>query len=193
MQLGQFGAIRNLRRTSLNITVEQAENFCNWFTERYNGVRRKKDPELVFRLPGADEWEYLASGGLRQSSYPWGGPYANNARGSWLCNFSPVEQRWILDYDDTTFLVDGITQDQIREAAGQDGYYVTAPVDSYFPNDYGLYNMAGNVAEMVSDRDVVKGGSWGSFVQKTTIQSEDPFEGPSPFVGFRMIASVVKK
>lgn len=171
----------------VNISRESAVAFCQWLEERYNSMRRRKYNKLKIELPTLEQWEYAARGGLRMSAYPWGGPYARNAKAQWLCNFNPVEERWILDRD-STFLRDGLTIEEIRAAGGQDGCLVTAPVKSYVPNGYGAYNMSGNVAEIVADKDVVKGGSWGSFEQYTQIHSQEEYKGPSPFVGFRFIA-----
>jgi len=172
----------------VNITTEQASAFCAWIEERYNGLKKRKYEELTFRLPTEKEWEYTASGGLSYNPYPWGGPYARNAKGSWLCNFNPVQERWVVDLNDSTYLRDGISLEQIRSCAGQDGVLVTAPVDSYHPNDFGVYNASGNVAEMVSDSPVVKGGSWASLVHFIHLKNKEAYSGASPYVGFRFMA-----
>ncbi|MBL4702959.1 MAG: SUMF1/EgtB/PvdO family nonheme iron enzyme [Flavobacteriales bacterium] len=172
----------------VNISREGAEAFCSWLEERYNGMSKKKYKKLEIKLPSLKEWEFVAAGDLQLSEYPWGGPYARNARGKWLCNFNPVEERWVLDLNDSTYLRSGITKEQIQGAAGQDGYMVTAPVDAYHPNNYGVYGASGNVAEMISDQDVVKGGSWGSMVYDTKIRAQEAYQGASPYVGFRFIA-----
>jgi gliding motility-associated lipoprotein GldK len=68
--------------------------------------------------------EYAARGGRDQTMYPWGGPYVRNAKGCSLANFKPGRG----DY-------------------GADGGVYPIRVSSYFPNDFGLYDMSGNVAE----------------------------------------------
>ena len=81
-----------------------------------------------FRLPTEAEWEYAARGGREIIKYPWGGPYTRNRNGCFLANFKPGRG----NYDD-------------------DGYPYTAPVNSFLPNNFNLYNMAGNVAEWCRD------------------------------------------
>ena len=81
-----------------------------------------------FRLPTEAEWEYGSRGGYEHKLYPWEGPYLRNSKGCFLANFKPGRGDYIAD-----------------------NFEYTAPVDSYFPNDYGLYNMPGNVAEWCQD------------------------------------------
>jgi gliding motility-associated lipoprotein GldK len=111
----------------VGVNWHQAKAFCNWrslYKENYwrniGNVSRTED----FRLPHEYEWEYAARGGRDANMYPWGGPYTRNSKGCMLANFKPLRSNY-----------------------GADGGVYPVRVDSYFPNDYGLYNMAGNVAE----------------------------------------------
>src|SRR6201996_3871563 len=110
----------------VGVTWRQARAFTVWRT-RYNRAysdKRHLAPRADYLLPTEAEFEYAARGGRIGTDYPWGGPYIKNAKGCLLANFKPGRG----NYSD-------------------DGGTYTVNVRSYFPNDYGLYNMAGNVAE----------------------------------------------
>lgn len=107
-----------------------AQAFANWRTHLYNQFRveAERAPVPRFRLPTEAEWEYAARGGFEHKIYPWEGPYTRNSRGCFLLNFKPGRGDYIAD-----------------------NFEYTCPVRSYWPNDYGLYCMPGNVAEWVED------------------------------------------
>ena len=113
----------------VGVSWEQAQAFCHWRTYLFNSyqIRNKGVRVQDYRLPTEAEWEYAARGGKALSMYPWGGNYIRTAKGCFLANFKP--QRG--NYTD-------------------DGYLITAKVASYPPNEYGLYDMAGNVSEWTS-------------------------------------------
>ena len=114
----------------VGVTWKQARAFSIWRSQYFNSYRKSAGVKAVqnFRLPTESEWEYAARGGLDLSSYPWGGPYIRNTRGCFMANFKPLRGNY---YDD--------------------GGIHTVPVYSYEPNDFGLYCMAGNVAEWTSN------------------------------------------
>ncbi len=175
----------------VGITWEQADAFCQWRTLYKNIYQKSKKRQNVsiFRLPSEAEWEYAARGGIDGAAFPWGGPYAKNDRGCFLANFKPLRGNYIAD---------------------QALYTVEA--DAYEPNDYNLYNMAGNVSEWVgssyepasydytasfnpdvNDPDnplkVVRGGSWKDvqyFLQVSTRDYEDKTI-PRSYIGFRTV------
>tara|TARA_B110000037_G_scaffold116992_1_gene134281 strand:- start:1097 stop:2671 length:1575 start_codon:yes stop_codon:yes gene_type:complete len=110
----------------VGVTWQQSNAFNVWRTQLLNSWRKAHFEAFVqdFRLPSETEWEYAARGGLDNNPYPWGGPYARNSRGCFLGNFKPIRGRYM-----------------------EDGGFHTVKASSYHPNDFGLYCMAGNVAE----------------------------------------------
>lgn len=71
--------------------------------------------------------------------------------------------------------------------------FYTAPVNSFFPNAIGLYNMSGNAAEMISVKGCTKGGSWNSLGGEIRIAYRLIFLQPSPEVGFRVFMKILEQ
>lgn len=126
----------------VGINWHQANEYCKWRTAIVNKTRLDEDPESflypAYRLPTEAEWEYAARGLLEEENYPWEGKSLRDAKGRFRANF----KRGRGDY--------------AGWAGGNglhftDSYMITAPVKSFYPNDFGLYNMAGNVAEWTMD------------------------------------------
>ena len=175
----------------VGVTWQQAKAFCAWRTLYKNAYQKDKGRQFVnsFRLPTEAEWEYAARGGLESGTFPWGGPYAKGDRGCFLANFKPNRG----DY-------------------AADGALYTVEAKSYDPNDYNLYNMAGNVSEWTdssydassyeyvstmnpnvtdhqNQRKVIRGGSWKDvayFLQVSTRDYEYADSARS-FIGFRTV------
>ena len=174
---------------ALGMSREGAKMYCKWFTEELQKIQGGIINTV--RLPSVYEWEWAASGGHKKSSYPWGGPYLRNSNGCFLANFKPGEKASNEKTLCTNQLKPELKKQNIFSA---DGAFHTAKVYSYNPNDYGLYCMSGNVAEMVSDENnkpATKGGSWTSVGQELQIiDGKDRFKGqtsPSVNVGFRPV------
>jgi formylglycine-generating enzyme required for sulfatase activity len=114
----------------VGVTWEQAKAFCNWRTKLHNDflASRREATLQDYRLPTEVEWEYAARGDRQSSMYPWGGYYPRAKDGSFMANFKPLRGNYV-----------------------EDGGMATMKVGSYDANDFGLYDMSGNVAEWTGD------------------------------------------
>jgi formylglycine-generating enzyme required for sulfatase activity len=116
----------------VGVTWAQAKAFCQWRTKQLNDFQEmNKYPGVMdYRLPSEVEWEYAARGGHQMTLYPWGSYYTRNQEGSLLANFKPMRGNYVAD-----------SRKNIA----------TENVANFLPNSYGLYDMAGNVAEWTSN------------------------------------------
>lgn len=174
----------------LTIPREGAEMYCRWLTEKLQPQYKKH--KINFRLPTEHEWVYAARGGHKSAPYPWGGYYTRNARGQYLANFKTIGTSSIhYNRKEGTY--------EVIPSKVNFNFIMPAHIKSFCPNDYGLYHMSGNAAEMISTRTInggnkTKGGCYDSTGHDIKIESADEFEGwttPSPFIGFRPIMDVV--
>ena len=118
----------------VGISHDQALAFCKWRTERVKAfyyLRYKKKIDINYRLPSEQEWEFLASIGPDVFSHN-----GKNKNKQALFN--------CLRMDDTADV----------KSFSDSNADVTAPIYSYSKNSFGLYNLAGNVAEMVTEKGI---------------------------------------
>lgn len=202
----------------VNVTWASAVAYCSWLTDQYNShEKKKKFKKVVFRLPTRDEWQIAALGydkfqswtydenfietrmtddtlamlprngeKIRMSVqedvlYPWWGAwhYRNrpqNHLNCWLGNFLVLESTKICPARNPAF----------------DGWAMMGKVQSYFPNNIGLYDVVGNVAEMISEEGLACGGSWNDPPQESTIKSIKKYKAADKSVGFRVFMEVIE-
>ncbi|MDR0825624.1 MAG: formylglycine-generating enzyme family protein [Prevotella sp.] len=174
----------------VGVTWEQAEAYCAWRTDRQ--IKEKKCNIKGFqgyRLPTEAEWEFAARNGRSDMSYPW--------------------------YSNKTHTTEGLAHANYR--ASKDLKDLTSPVATFQPNRFGLYDMAGNVAEWTTTtftesvdrmadevnpdfsyravqadprilkRKIVKGGSWKDSTIKPGDRSVEYQDKGRSFIGFRCV------
>jgi formylglycine-generating enzyme required for sulfatase activity len=203
----------------VNIRHEAALIFCQWLTQQYNSAPgKKKFSEVRFRLPTKEEWQIAALGydkfqswslfeneveviitndtlaeiqkGPKQKIrvtedflYPWWNHYhyrnkPRNARNCYLANFKAPPSELTCP---------------AGKLPGYDGWTKMARTETYFPNGFGLYDMVGNVAEMINSPGFACGGSWNDSPEEATIQAVAKYSKASDKVGFRIFMDVLEQ
>ena len=195
----------------VGLSKSQMIAYASWLGQKMRN--EYPDWDYHFRLPTKSEWQFAAKGGRDGNDFPWGGPYARNSKGCALMHYFDIDQRFAVYGEEaplnTTFAIE--MPNDLRQKEYDKMLQVTkslkkvkrkhigkslpliglpVPADSYFPNDYGLYGMSGNVAEMTSD-EMVLGGSFrlASEYCKILGATTYPFDGKKPQsdIGFRLV------
>ncbi len=194
----------------VNVSREGVKMFCMWLTnavnEKIKASHSKEKSETLLindiRIPAEEEWIVAARGGKGDYSYPWsyrsGTKNPQNSKGCYLCNFS------IVNYPDSLKNRAECSNDKLKNAITSAGtysndFFCTCKVNSYNPNDYGLFCICGNVSEMVwqykTKNPCAKGGSWKSDAEQIKVNAEPELmnvtEG-NPALGFRPVFTAKK-
>ena len=206
---------------AVNLSYEAAVAYCDWLTEQYNRSTEHKFKKVKFRLPSLNEWQLAAAAIKNPTSlnpneqkvevritppgkefdknhekrmvslsdpdilYPWFRYYGLrnspiNSRGCYLGNFKVSDQ----------ITCPGIQKVGLGAA---DGFFAMSATKAYFPNDIGLYDVVGNVAEMIQEKGKACGGSWNHVPEESTIKSINSYTKPDAAVGFRIFMEVIEK
>lgn len=173
----------------INISWNDAKAYCGWLNRKTG---------KTWRLPTEAEWEYAAGNGSKHTKFSWGNSDPSGKKGGSLADETgAAKYNWTKN---ATNIFLGYT----------DGYANTAPVGTFDPNDFGLYDMTGNVWEWCSNwygsdyyqnspsKDptgpssgsyrVLRGGSWTYNPQYCRVANRD-YDAPGNRVsitGFRL-------
>ncbi len=180
----------------VNITKEGAELFCEWLTEVYDSLSGG-ELNLKFRVPLRAEYLRAARGEHYNRVYTWEGTtlfkkdgkqvFAGQLQANCIANGAECITR-----NKETGKLEFTHADYPEIDFTSDGSFLSAPSESYWPNEFGLYNINGNVAEMISDGEQAVGGSWNSPGYDIRNESVVEFTEAHPTVGFRVVASYVE-
>lgn len=172
----------------VNITREGAEMYCKWISQELikSVDEKKKNQYNDVRIPLRVEWVKAASVEGKQLPYPWDGQYIRNSDGAIMANC-------VIGYTEDTL--------NLNFDASSPAYDVMAPVKSYWPNEYDIYNLAGNASEMVYEEINMAepgtiGGSWRTYFDGIKILAPDEYKGvisPMPTIGFRVVMTYINK
>ncbi len=180
----------------VNITFEQCLAFCCWLGDRMRQTDLGYFKNLEVRLPTDTEWEYAARAGNEISTYPFGESLRNN-KGTYLANFRKLPEGNAIKLNGNIVLKVSIKS--------YEPTFMMAPVDMYNENGYGLYQMAGNVAEFVlptNDDDlkpiienygITRGGSFFDppYYMQCSVRDFYPKDSSANFMrGFRPVLTI---
>ena len=131
----------------VGVSWEQATAFCEWRTLFLRRSVNKPGVQIErYRLPTEAEWELAARNANSENRYPWGSDGTTSDGGCYEANFNPG---------------DG--------AYAADNHLIPAKVRSFKPNQFGLYDMAGNVAEWTSTTYTASGNALMSDLNQNSI------------------------
>ncbi|WP_424962803.1 formylglycine-generating enzyme family protein [Ekhidna sp.] len=192
----------------MDITYEVAKDYCEWLTVQYNAHPKRKYKKVLFRLPSREEWTMAALGNSEFTSWT----YEENNVVAWAedgekMTYSLKDEKVSYPWYHTWKMRNSITNEkdcylanvkvpeEVTCAAGikGDGYNFTSPVATYFSNNFGLYDVIGNVAEMTNEEGVAMGGSWRHLASECTITSVNNYEGRDLAVGLRLFMEIIEE
>lgn len=186
----------------VGLTHEQAKEYCKWrshFVTNLYKKEYKKNVNFKFRLPTETEWELAASNGLDKVKYKYGIEDVQTV--SYKVN--PKASEFLRDKILTTKNVEGVIGDITQTGFIRDlpfnvkrelPYFLQFNTPyytySFYRNDYGIYNMIGNAAEMIDEKGIVKGGSFRDELSNSKITDRRKYDAPTDDIGFRCLCEV---
>lgn len=205
---------------AVNISYEAANAYCEWLTQQYNNATERKFKKVKFRLPSLDEWQIAAASIKNPTSWklddqeaevkitPKGSEFDKNPEIRKVSLRDPeIQYPWFRYFglrnsplnNKNCYL--GNFKSEPCDCPGYkgnkptyyDGFAAMAPTKTYFPNDIGLYDVVGNVAEMINEKGKACGGSWNHPPAESTIRSINTYSNPDAAVGFRVFMEIIEK
>ncbi|MBO2012810.1 formylglycine-generating enzyme family protein [Hymenobacter negativus] len=189
----------------VGVSYEQVLAFCKWRSRVISKMINRGKPGapdslatehivVESRLPTEAEWEQAA---LVKRGLPYGSKCTELP-----VVIDPKAAAYLKQRSGSTVVVSQIFADikaynqgrPVRSTINYDQsepYFLRLATPAYVyggaTNDYHLYNLLGNVAEMIQERGIAKGGSYRDPITACTVTSRSQYTGPAPTVGFRCI------
>ena len=164
------------------ITYEAATEYCKWLTEMYMAHPGRKFKKVKFALPSRQDWLTSAHADKPDYMYPWG-KWGTKARtGEYLAMYRVIGDEQITFDSSTQKFVVVVSKEELDKRGT-----MPAPVRSYWhKSSLGLYNVSGNVAEMVAEKGIAVGGSYNDAGYDVRIAATRHYDQPTADIGFRI-------
>lgn len=174
----------------VGISYEQALAFCQWRSNRVNeyiyiqknnikpgGKPVEGFPVIyTFRLPTKKEWLHFSKADLEKRAKKTITKKLPNS-------YRVISGQMIFGNFNTNLPIAPKAPDTLNNNKD-----ITAPVNSYFPNTYAIYNTFGNVAEMTSEKGKAMGGHYQENLDNLELEKEYLYTKPTCWLGFRCVA-----
>ncbi|PCH68564.1 MAG: hypothetical protein COC01_03475 [Bacteroidetes bacterium] len=165
----------------VGISYEQAVEYCKWRTDRVREMLEMKKlrkpktyipKQFQYRLPTKKEWEMVANAGYSEKILKW--MKRAKSKSSSFATFNCIREDESID---STYSYS----------------FITAPVKSYWANRYEIFNLLGNVAEMINEKGIAKGGGWTHKLKEIKIENDFIYDKPENWLGFRCVFEIIEE
>jgi formylglycine-generating enzyme required for sulfatase activity len=160
----------------VGVTLVQANAYAKWLSSIF--------PKYMFSIPTKSQWVYA---GRRETLADYTHDWFQDANGKYNYNFKQLDQESVA-YNAQTDKYE--LKGRVWFNYFADGYLYPANTKAFSPSAYGIYELCGNVAELVSDDSVAMGGSWNDAGYDIRILSEKPAAASDCTIGFRIAAAL---
>jgi len=177
----------------VGVSWEDANAFCQWLTDKETAEGRLPRG-MKYRLPTDEEWSRAVGLAKEPGATPKNRSGKSHAHFPWGMNFPPSKPN-VGNYADAAYHGTFTKSPWIKGYT--DGYAATSPVGSFPPNQYGLYDMGGNVWQWCEDLyepgdadRVLRGASFDNYIRDQLLSSFRSHRNPGvrvPGDGFRCV------